>query len=180
MHRSLCTCLLLLIILAPCNLPWAQEHDRQTLASPRSLHQLARTAATIFAGKVVSIHLLHAAAVGTIASVEITVQVEQGIRGVRTGQTLIFREWAGLWGTGERYRVGERIILFLYPPSTLGLTSPVGDGAGRLALAGNDQIVLTATQQEEMQRALLPVHVDKQHGVPLRDFARAIRRMSEE
>ncbi|GAC1428679.1 MAG: hypothetical protein NVS1B11_11280 [Terriglobales bacterium] len=39
----------------------------------------------------------------------------------------------------DRYFVGERLLLFLYPPSKLGLTSPVGGSLGRFNLdsAGN-------------------------------------------
>src|ERR671931_152325 len=110
MHRSLCTCLLLLSVLAPGNLLCAQVHDGQVLVARLTFHQMARTAATIFAGRILSIHPVRAASTAAIASVEITVQVEQGIRGARTGQTLIFREWAGLWEAGERYRVGERLV----------------------------------------------------------------------
>jgi hypothetical protein len=71
--------------------------------------------------------------------------VQQGIRGVRPGSVVTIREWAGLW-TGRdthepRYRIGERSLLFLYPPRAGGLTSPVGnrgklgiDRVGRVAL----------------------------------------------
>jgi hypothetical protein len=41
------------------------------------------------------------------------------------GQVLTVHEWAGLWSSGKRYCVGERVFLFLYPPGKLGLTSVV-------------------------------------------------------
>jgi hypothetical protein len=61
-------------------------------------------------------------------------RVDEAIRNVRRGQTVEINEWAGLWQSGERYRPGERVLLFLYPPSRLGLTSPVGNRAGRFAV----------------------------------------------
>jgi hypothetical protein len=68
--------------------------------------------------------------------------VEQGFRGVRAGQTLVVHEWAGLWQDGERYRPGERVMLFLYPPSRLGLTSPVGGGAGQFRVDPQGNVVI--------------------------------------
>jgi hypothetical protein len=59
-----------------------------------------------------------------VTSVAITFQVEQAIRRTRVGQQLTIHEWAGPWTAGERYRVGERLMLFLHAPSKLGLTSP--------------------------------------------------------
>jgi hypothetical protein len=75
----------------------------------------------------------------SVAMMKITFRVEQAIRGTRSGQVLTIREWAGLWNSGERYRPGERVLLFLYSPSKLGLTSPVGGASGRFAVddAGN-------------------------------------------
>ncbi len=64
------------------------------------------------------------------------------MRGVRTGQTLAIREWAGLWESGERYRRGERVLLFLYPPSKLGLTSPVAGPLGRFRIGPDGHIVV--------------------------------------
>ena len=70
----------------------------------------------------------------------VSIQVKQGVRGVRTGDQITIREWAGLW-TGApanetHYRVGERAIFFLYPPGRSGLTSTVGGRAGKLPVTG--------------------------------------------
>ena len=40
------------------------------------------------------------------------------------------REWSALWNSGQQYRVGERLLMFLYPQSKLGFTSVVGQPAG--------------------------------------------------
>jgi len=61
---------------------------------------------------------------------------------VRRGQTVEINEWAGLWQSGERYHAGERVLLFLYPPSRLGLTSPAGNRAGRFPVNRTGQVTL--------------------------------------
>ncbi len=87
----------------------------------------------IFDGTVLSVQATPSEA-SDVATVQIAFRVEQAIRGTRAGQILTIREWAGLWNSGERYHPGERLLLFLYSPSSLGLTSPVGGAAGRFAV----------------------------------------------
>ena len=72
-------------------------------------------------------------------SYRISFQVKQGVRGVRSASTYTIREWAGLWAPRQppRYRVGERSLLFLYPPSRTGLTSTVGGRSGKLAVVAD-------------------------------------------
>lgn len=92
-------------------------------------HIAVQSAGMIFSGKVLKVEHLRSAAFPGVT--QVTFRVENAIRGARKGQTLIVREWAGLWNSGERYRTGERVLLFLYPKSKLGLTSPVGSPSGR-------------------------------------------------
>jgi hypothetical protein len=91
----------------------------QNFGSTVSLHQMARDSGYIFAGKVMRIERLAGNLTADVPTVRVTFLVEQGIRGVRTGQTLVIREWVGLWEQGECYRLGERVLLFLYRPSQL-------------------------------------------------------------
>ena len=72
----------------------------------------------------------------------ISFRVKEGLRGVSNGALLTIREWAGLWGTAERYRVGECVVLFLYPASRDGVTSPVGGERGKLAVSSEGVVVL--------------------------------------
>jgi hypothetical protein len=104
---------------------------------PRHPRPLARSSGYIFAGTVKSVERIAPKGNG-VAIVQINFHVDQAMRGVRTGQTLVVREWAGLWESGERYRPGERVLLFLYPPSKLGLTSPVRGPTGRFRIGGPD------------------------------------------
>jgi hypothetical protein len=100
---------------------------------------LVRSSGYIFAGTVKSVDRVVPKG-DAVATVQISFHVDQAMRGVRTGQTLAIREWAGLWESGERYRPGERVLLFLYPPSKLGLTSPVQGPVGRFRIGSDGQV----------------------------------------
>ncbi len=123
----------------------AQGQDPRPLPSlpaTSSLRLLARDAGYIFDGTVLSVQRVVQNELGNVGTVEITFRVEQAMRGTRPGQVLTIREWAGLWDAGERYRPGERLLLFLYSPSKLGLTSPVGGPSGRFAVDANGNALL--------------------------------------
>ena len=111
--------------------------------SPDSHHPppLTRSSGYIFAGTVKSVDRLAPKGNG-VATIQISFHVDQAMQGVRTGQMLTIREWAGLWESGERYRPGERVLLFLYPPSKLGLTSPVRGPIGRFRIGPGGQVAL--------------------------------------
>jgi hypothetical protein len=95
----------------------------------------------IFDGTVLSVQAAPNDA-NDLATVQIAFRVEQAIRGTSAGQILTIREWAGLWNAGERYHPGERLLLFLYSPSRLGLTSPVGGATGRFAVDSRGNAVI--------------------------------------
>jgi hypothetical protein len=151
----------------------------QNFGAVPSLRQLTRDSGYIFAGKVSAIGREPASSNPAGAAVRVTFEVEQGIRGVRTGQTLVIREWSGLWEQGERYRPGERVLLFLYRPSKLGLTSPVAGALGRFAVDKSGQINLQG-RIASLDSDPVRVRLRGKTGVSSRVFARAIRQMVEE
>lgn len=133
--------------------------------------QLVRAAGIIFSGRVTFVG--HGAVPqGPVpSSTTVTFQVEQAIRGTSLGQMLTIREWGDLWSNGERYRVGERVLLFLYSPGKLGLTSPVAGAMGRFAVDSQGRILMD------------PQHIATFVGdpilggktiVPYADFARVV------
>jgi len=139
--------------------------------------QIVRAAGIIFTGRVISVGGAASAFGRDAPSTMITFQVEHAMRGTSTGQTLTIHEWAGLWTNGERYRVGERVLLFLYPPSRLGLTSPVGGAAGKFAVDAQGRIAMNAGH-------LATFAGDPAIGgrmvVPYADFARVVQRAGGE
>jgi hypothetical protein len=138
-----------------------------------------RDSARIFSGTVLKVERAGPVADG-IATTHITFRVEEPIRGVRRGQILKINEWGGLWQAGERYRQGERVLLFLYPASRLGLTSPVGGGRFRVDRAGKVELVPTGMKPIELgsnggARTAAPTHT-----TDVRRLAAAIRREASE
>ena len=143
--------------------------------------KIVSSAGIIFSGSVMSVghfdgydapQLEQGAGVTTI-----TFRVEHAIRGTFVGQFLTVREWASLWSSGEHYRVGERVFLFLYPPSKLGLTSPVAGAGARFAVDPLGEIV--GTQRNIASFGFDPVFAGRTH-IPYADFIRAVRRAIEE
>jgi len=113
----------------------------------------------------------------TVETVTITFHVDNAIRGATPGEDLTISQWIGLWSGSQRYRVGERVLLFLYPPSKLGLTSCVAGEMGRFTIDAGGLVLLS------------PPHVSAFRADPVlggksrarfSDFALAVRRASEE
>ena len=117
--------------------------------------QLSRRAGMIFAGTVLT------AAAQTVTSqtaatdrlvpettpaVQLSFHVDEAIAGVERGQVLTIHEWAGAWSRQRPMSKGQHFLIFLYPPSRLGLTSPVGGSLGQVALDASGQNVSNHAQ----------------------------------
>jgi hypothetical protein len=139
--------------------------------------QLVHAAGIIFAGRVTSVGQADSFSRPDPASTTVTFQVEHAIRGTSQGQNLTIHVWAGLRLNGERYRVGERVLLFLYSPSKLGLTSPVAGAMGRFAINSQGQVVMNALLLAN--QGADPILGGKT-VVPYAEFALAVRRSSGE
>jgi hypothetical protein len=113
-------------------------------SGPIGFPVLSRAAGAIFSGTVTSIVRRPAARGPTVETVAITFHVENAIRGATAGEDLTISQWIGLWSGGQRYRVGERVLLFLYPPSKLGLTSCVAGALGRFGIDARGRVLLSA------------------------------------
>lgn len=138
--------------------------------------QLVRAAGIIFSGRVTSIGRALSYSGQAPASTTVTFQVEHAMRGASSGQSLTIHEWAGLWTSGERYRVGERVLLFLYAPSKLGLTSPVAGTMGRFAVDSQGRVMMSA--QHAATLAADPILGGK-ILVPYADFVQAVQSREE-
>lgn len=182
MDRSFCRVLLVLTFTFPvvfCVVSGAAQS--RPVSSPlvnADLQRVARRAALIFTGTVISIAPVHSNGSDEINTVEITFQVEQALRGLRTGQHYTIREWSGLWTSGPRYRLGQRMMLFLYGPSRAGLTSPVEGSLGRYDVDRFGQVSISAASALPNPTAR-PIAAGPQH-TPIRTFSRAIRQVMEE
>jgi len=138
---------------------------------------IARAAGTIFSGTVTAIARHPPTRGQAIETVAITFHIENAIRGATSGQSLTISQWIGLWSAGQRYQVGERVLLFLYPPSKLGLTSCVGGTVGRFAIDPWGRVLLSAQHLAAFRAD--PV-VGGKSSLSFGDFALAVRRASKE
>jgi hypothetical protein len=138
---------------------------------------MTRAAGVIFSGTVTSVSRQAAAAGQAVETVAITFHVENAIRGATAGEDLTISQWIGLWSGGQRYRIGEHVLLFLYPPSKLRLTSCVGGEMGRFRIDASGRVLLSAQHLSAFRTD--PVLGGKSR-VRFGDFALAVRRASEE
>jgi hypothetical protein len=142
------------------------------------LRQLARTAGIIFSGTVMTIEQHPAITAGeAVGTVAITFRVENAIRGTAAGRSLKISQWIGTWSAGQQFHVGERVLVFLYPPSKIGLTSCIAGGMGRFRVDSAGNVLLSTQQLSAFQTD--PV-LGGRSRVNLDDFAWAVRRATEE
>ncbi|MGB9197354.1 MAG: hypothetical protein WCB53_10585 [Terriglobales bacterium] len=145
---------------------------RQTLGSDW-IH-LSRRAGIIFSGTLLTSRglpsndpSLPANAALNSSFIELRFRIERPIAGVEPGKVLTIREWTGALSRQLPLHPGEHVLLFLYPPSRLGLTSPVGGGRGQIRLdssgqniaqltASSPEEITTRSQPEQSRRALRP------------------------
>jgi hypothetical protein len=122
--------------------------------------QLSRRAGMIFAGTVLTTSSLTAATQtaatdravpagipAATPAVQLTFRVDHAIAGVEQGQILTIHEWVGAWSMHRPMSSGQRILIFLYPLSRLGFTSPVGGALGQVALDSSGKNVSKSGQK---------------------------------
>ena len=120
--------------------------------------QISRDSGMIFSGTVLKVQLPRARDLGAILAVEVTVRVDRAIAGVAASQILTIREWAGAWSQ-HPLSPGEQVLLFLYPQSRLGLTSPVGGALGQLIVKGKLVIPSAAIDNAAQPVSQAPVSI---------------------
>lgn len=157
--------------------PLPLSHPFASAPGTVALSQVSQAAGMIFSGRVIAIKRVPASGGQALETVAVTFQVERAIRGVRAGKRLTIVEWIGLWSGGQHYRIGERMLLFLYPPSRLGLTSSVGGPLGRFSVDSAGRVLLS--QLHSSAFAADPVLGGKSR-VTFGDFAQGVRRASGE
>lgn len=122
---------------------------------------LSAHAAVIFRGTVVSVEPVPTPPDG-VGTMRVRFRVDEGFRGVQADQLFTLTEWQGLWTAGDRYRVGEPLLLYLYAPApSSGLASPVSGYAGRISLAPSASpplAGLTAFEPAEPNPPATPSH----------------------
>jgi hypothetical protein len=122
--------------------------------------RLSKAAGMIFAGTVVMKPAspestgTTSVVAGVVPAVTLTFRVDEAIAGVERGQVVTIHEWAGAWSMHRPVRIGEHLLIFLYPPSRLGLTSPVGGSSGLVALDASGQFATNRVAVSQLKRAI--------------------------
>ena len=132
----------LLAVLCLTVLPLCAEPKNFLIPQLPRWQRMTRDSGMVFSGVVTQVQRSSNARGFT----QITFRVENAMRGVRRGQSVTIKEWSGLWNNGERYVTGERVLLFLYPRSKLGLTSPVGGKSGRYPVDSGGRVLIGGPQ----------------------------------
>lgn len=97
------------------------------------LVDLASRAAVIFTGQVIAI-------TPSAGVVDIRFQIDNSIRNCPQNGDYVVREWAGLWTAHpNRYRVGQRVLLFLAARGVAGMSAPVDVNDGIVPLLATAQ-----------------------------------------
>ena len=127
--------LVLLFIFAP--ISFSQNSNGQVESTshfvfdslPLNLDEITDSANRIFAGTCEKIEEIEKDSVANLRVVRYTFKVTEGIIGVNSDE-ITFTQWKPTT-TDAGYVIGEKYVIFLYPNSRLGLTSPVGYMQGK-------------------------------------------------
>jgi hypothetical protein len=180
-RRGLLVFLVCLFVLAPLS------GVRALTVLPFSLSQLSEQAGRIFVGRCESVET--ALDEHGWPSTYARFQVTEGLKGAATGGTVLVKQFGAAQkaisvGEGESavvspktmtlsggtYRPGAEYLLFLYPESDLGFTSPVGGGQGRFEIGGSGASALAVNPLNNRFLKTL-----REGPVPLNEMVQAIR-----
>lgn len=92
---------------------------------PLNLQELTNEADRIFAGICTSIEEIENDSESGLSVIKYNFQISESIKGLENKQEITFKQWSKT-APDLAYEVGAKYILFLYPNSELGLTTPVG------------------------------------------------------
>ena len=92
---------------------------------PLNLEEITESAGTIFSGIPIKIEKFDKDPISGLPVVKYTFKITEGIKGVKNKKTISFKQWATV-ARESNYIEGQKYLLFLYPDSKKGLTSPVG------------------------------------------------------
>ena len=145
--------------------------------------QMARAAGMVFTGTVLGVESQPATG-AAVPAIQLRFKVDRAIAGVRSGQILTVHEWAGAWSMHRPMHRGDHLLLFLYPQSNLGLTSPVNGRSGQVALdsSGTSVAVRASSPASHQPESSLRLRRGKppSQAISVLILERAIRSAREE
>lgn len=160
--------------------------------SPLALRQVIAASGFIFSGQVINVRSEREAATGFIVT-HTTVAVQDAVRGANA-KHFTFTQYGGSYqglnvfvADMSYFAAGEEVVAFLYPTSTLGLTSPVGVTEGKFTIqrdpaTGKKIVAGNLTQAKMMETAIaktLPASAASSNLTPLMEYDRFIKLVRE-
>jgi hypothetical protein len=169
-----------LVVVIVCLSSFAAAQQSDQVIAERVLgpqwKQLSRRAGMIFAGTVLAAatqtvttqvaatdQVIPATTPSTTPAVQLSFRVDHAIAGAERGQILTIHEWAGAWSMHRPMSRGQHMLIFLYPLSRLGFTSPVGGSLGQVAL---DPTGKNVSKYERKPPALIGNDLTRRPPVP--------------
>lgn len=148
MHRSSGRCSAAFLLGIAASLCLLSARPAAAVGRRLDLATMTAHAGTIVAGRIVALRSGSHPQYHNIGALYVTVQVSETLKGTPTDR-MTFMQFAGradaLGRSGRvsmaqtlpempAYRVGEEVVLFLYPASSAGFTSPVGGEQGKFVI----------------------------------------------
>lgn len=97
--------------------------------TPLNLQEIIQASGKIFTGRCLKVEEIENDPESNLEVVNYRFKVIEGIRGVKDNSEISFKQWKPTVRNAS-YEVGKKYVLFLYPKSNKGLTSPVGLSQG--------------------------------------------------
>jgi hypothetical protein len=131
-----------------------------------SLSEMANGAGRVLYGRVAEVRNGTHPDYSHIAVTFVTLDVIEMIKG-SAAPRITFMQFAGAQGQGRNFHLpgyapGEEVLLFLYPESRYGFTSPVGEGQGKFVISNDPRTGRRALLNERGNRQLFePIRNEK-------------------
>lgn len=124
---------------------------------PLDLQELTDTADRIFTGVCTNVEKVDKDPIAKLSIVKYTFKIVDKIKGLEGKSTVTFKQW-GVLSSDSNYLIGKKYILFLYPNSEKGLTSPVGYLQGQFDIRkdkSNNEIVKNKSGNIGLTRSIV-------------------------
>jgi hypothetical protein len=136
---------------------WHSEASGATVKA-MNLEEICKMAGTIFSGVCTQVATVHEPAIQGDVLVY-TFEADRILKG-RQSESVVIRMHRRLavYARAPKFEVGEKVVLFLYPASDLGFTSPVGFGQGKFYIiesTDGGRTVVNENQNENLFRGMV-------------------------
>lgn len=137
---------------------------------PLNLEEITDAAGLIFSGVCTNVESIENDPKSNLPVYQYTFKVIDGIKGTNDKESITFKQWQST-AKEASYTIGEKYILFLYPESNLGLTSPVGFLQGQFGVQTKGILFKREIVKNKISNKGLSRNLRTQKNVELTDDA---------